>query len=107
MQIGMVGLGRMGANMVRRLLRGGHACVAYDVNSSAADALAKDGATAARSLDTFVATLTTPRAIWMMVPAAVVDETIEALSTASSRRATSSSTAATRITSTTSAAQMR
>jgi 6-phosphogluconate dehydrogenase len=80
MQIGMVGLGRMGANMVRRLLRGGHACVAYDVNSSAADALAKDGATAAHSLDTFVASLTTPRAIWMMVPAAVVDETIEALS---------------------------
>ena len=80
MQIGMVGLGRMGANMVRRLLRGGHECVAYDVNSSAADALAKDGATAAQSVDAFVATLARPRAIWMMVPAAVVDETIDTLS---------------------------
>ena len=79
MQIGMVGLGRMGANMVRRLLRGGHECVAYDVNSGAADALVTHGAIAARSLDTFVAALKTPRAIWMMVPAAVVDETIDGL----------------------------
>src|SRR3954466_724772 len=76
MHIGMVGIGRMGANMVRRLLRGGHQCVAYDVNSSAADAIAKDGATPATSLDAFVAALTPPRAIWMMVPAAVVDDTI-------------------------------
>src|SRR5580765_7594554 len=79
MQIGMVGLGRMGANMVRRLARGGHQCVAYDVNSAAAQALARDGATAAASLDAFVAALSTPRAIWMMVPAAVVDDTIDAL----------------------------
>ena len=79
MQIGMVGLGRMGANMVRRLLRGGHECVAYDVNSGAADALVTYGAIAARSLDAFVAALKKPRAIWMMVPAAVVDETIDAL----------------------------
>jgi 6-phosphogluconate dehydrogenase len=80
MQIGMVGLGRMGANMVRRLLRGGHECVAYDVNTGAADALVTHGAVAARSLDAFVAALKKPRAIWLMVPAAVVDETIEALS---------------------------
>ena len=80
MQIGMIGLGRMGANMVRRLLRGGHACVAYDVNTSAADAVAKEGATAARSFEALVAALAKPRAIWMMVPAAVVDETIDALS---------------------------
>ena len=79
MQIGMVGLGRMGANMVRRLMRGGHACVAYDVNSSSVAALTKDGATGARSLEAFVGLLTKPRAIWMMVPAAVVEETITAL----------------------------
>jgi 6-phosphogluconate dehydrogenase len=79
MQIGMVGLGRMGANMVRRLLRGGHECVAYDVNSAAADALVTHGAIAARSIDAFVGALKKPRAIWMMVPAAVVDETIEGL----------------------------
>src|SRR5215813_5704731 len=80
MQIGMVGLGRMGANMVRRLLRGGHECVAYDVNSGAADALVTHGAIATRSIDAFVGALKKPRAIWMMVPAAVVDETIEGLS---------------------------
>jgi 6-phosphogluconate dehydrogenase len=79
MQIGMVGLGRMGANMVRRLLRGGHECVAYDVNVGAADALVTHGAIAARSLDAFAKALKKPRAIWMMVPAAVVDDTIEAL----------------------------
>ena len=79
MQIGMVGLGRMGANMARRLVRGGHQCVAYDVNSSAAQALGRDGATPATSLDAFVGALAAPRAIWMMVPAAVVDETIDAL----------------------------
>jgi 6-phosphogluconate dehydrogenase len=80
MQIGMVGLGRMGANMVRRLLRGGHECVAYDVNSAAADALVTYGAIATRSLDAFVGTLKKPRVIWMMVPAAFVDDTIDALS---------------------------
>ncbi len=79
MQIGMVGLGRMGANMVRRLLRGGHECVAYDVNSSAAEALGRDGATAAATIDGFVAALRPPRSIWMMVPAAVVDDTISSL----------------------------
>jgi len=79
MQIGMVGLGRMGANMVRRLMRGGHTCVAYDVNSSAVAALTKDGATGATSVDAFAGALTKPRAIWMMVPAAVVDATIDTL----------------------------
>jgi len=79
MQLGMVGLGRMGANMVRRLLRGGHECVAYDVNSGAAAALTKDGAAAAASLEEFVRALKPPRAIWLMLPAAVVDDTINAL----------------------------
>ena len=63
MQIGMVGLGRMGANMVRRLLRGGHTCVAYDVNSAATGTLAKEGATATDSIDAFAAALAKPRAI--------------------------------------------
>ena len=79
MQIGMVGLGRMGANMVRRLMRGGHTCVAYDVNSGAVAALTKDGATGAKSVEAFVGSLTKPRAVWMMVPAAVVEETITSL----------------------------
>jgi 6-phosphogluconate dehydrogenase len=79
MQIGMVGLGRMGANMTRRLLRGGHQCVAFDVNAGAAAALAKEGATAATSTEDFVAKLSAPRAIWLMVPAAVVDDTIASL----------------------------
>ncbi|HEV2617595.1 MAG TPA: decarboxylating 6-phosphogluconate dehydrogenase [Candidatus Acidoferrales bacterium] len=80
MQIGMVGLGRMGANMVRRLMRGGHQCVAFDMNQDNVKQLAGEGATGAASLDDFVKKLNTPRAIWMMVPAAVVDETVHALS---------------------------
>jgi 6-phosphogluconate dehydrogenase len=80
MQIGMVGLGRMGANMVRRLQGGGHDCVAYDVNNAAATALAQEHvAAAAASLDDLTRKLTAPRAIWLMVPAAVVDDTIDAL----------------------------
>jgi 6-phosphogluconate dehydrogenase len=74
MQLGMIGLGRMGANMVRRLLRGGHQCVVYDVNPAAGQALAKEGATATTTLDDFVAKLNPPRAAWLMVPAAVVDK---------------------------------
>jgi 6-phosphogluconate dehydrogenase len=81
MQIGMIGLGRMGASMVRRLMRGGHECVVYDVNASATDQLATDGAIAARSLDEFAAKLNTPRAAWMMVPAAIVQQTVDELST--------------------------
>jgi 6-phosphogluconate dehydrogenase len=79
MQMGMIGLGRMGANMVRRLVRGGHACVAYDRSADAVRALAKDGATGAASLDDLVARLAPPRTVWLMVPAGVVDATLEDL----------------------------
>jgi 6-phosphogluconate dehydrogenase len=74
MQLGMIGLGRMGANMVRRLVRGGHQCVVYDAHPEAAQALAAEGAVAASSLDDVVGKLTPPRAVWLMVPAAVVDQ---------------------------------
>jgi 6-phosphogluconate dehydrogenase len=73
MQLGMIGLGRMGANIVRRLMRGGHQCVVYDNNQAAVKELEAQGATGSASLDEFVARLTPPRAAWLMVPAAVVD----------------------------------
>jgi 6-phosphogluconate dehydrogenase len=76
MQLGMIGLGRMGANMVRRLIKGGHDCVVFDVFPKAVEALAKEKATGAASLQDFVKKLARPRAVWLMVPAAVVDETI-------------------------------
>ena len=76
MQLGMIGLGRMGANMVRRLLGGGHECVVFDRSQQAVDALAKEKALGARSLEDFVSRLSKPRAIWLMVPAAVVDRAI-------------------------------
>ncbi len=76
MQIGMVGLGRMGGNMVRRLMKGGHQCVAFDHSASNVDKLAKEGATGSASLDQFVQQLRPPRAIWLMVPAAAVDATL-------------------------------
>ena len=79
MQVGMIGLGRMGGNMVRRFLCGGHACVVYDVSRDAVGALAKEGATGAASMDDFVARLARPRTVWLMVPAAVVDATLEGL----------------------------
>jgi 6-phosphogluconate dehydrogenase len=79
MQLGMIGLGRMGANMVRRLMRGGHECVVFDVNAQATQELAGEGATGSGSLDDFVAKLTKPRAVWLMVPAAFVDAELEAL----------------------------
>jgi len=75
----MIGLGRMGANMVRRLLRAGHQCVAYDRNADEVKRLAGEGAVGAASLDDFVAKLRPPRAAWLMVPAAVVDGTLDAL----------------------------
>jgi 6-phosphogluconate dehydrogenase len=76
MQLGMIGLGRMGANMVRRLMRGGHSCVAHDVSAEATRTLAKEGAVPGISLDEFVAQLKPPRTIWLMVPAGVVDATL-------------------------------
>jgi 6-phosphogluconate dehydrogenase len=79
MQLGMIGLGRMGANMVRRLQRGGHQCVVYDRSADAVKALVKEGAVGATSLPEFVAKLTKPRAAWLMVPAAVVDASLRDL----------------------------
>jgi 6-phosphogluconate dehydrogenase len=79
MQMGMIGLGRMGANMVRRLLRGGHQCVVFDVSPKAVADLAKEGAVGASSLEDFAAKLTKPRVSWMMVPAAVVEQTVNHL----------------------------
>ncbi|HWF45960.1 MAG TPA: decarboxylating 6-phosphogluconate dehydrogenase [Bryobacteraceae bacterium] len=76
MQLGMVGLGRMGANMVRRLLKGGHQCVAFDMSPKAVQELAKEKATGSASLADLATKLDKPRAIWLMVPAAVVDNTI-------------------------------
>jgi 6-phosphogluconate dehydrogenase len=79
MQLGMIGLGRMGAGMVKRLLHGGHRCVLYDRNPAAVQALAADGATATFSLEEFAAELAPPRAAWLMVPAAAVDSTLAEL----------------------------
>ncbi len=76
MQLGMVGLGRMGANMVRRLLNGGHECVVYDRSAQTVQELEKDKATGSSNLADMVKKLTKPRAIWLMIPAAVVDDTI-------------------------------
>jgi 6-phosphogluconate dehydrogenase len=79
MQLGMVGLGRMGANMVRRLLRGGHECVVFDRDPANVKRLAAEGATPASSPDDFVAKLKPPRAAWLMVPAAAVEGTLHDL----------------------------
>jgi len=76
MQLGMIGLGRMGANMVRRLLRGGHPCVVFDRSPKAVEELVKEKVVGAFSLAEFVKKLEKPRAVWLMVPAAVVDKTI-------------------------------
>lgn len=81
MQIGMVGLGRMGGNMVRRLMRGGHECVVFDLNINNVKQLAKEGARGATSLDEFVGKLNRPRAVWVMVPAGnPTEQTVMALS---------------------------
>jgi 6-phosphogluconate dehydrogenase len=79
MQLGMIGLGRMGANLVRRLMKDGHRCVAYDRSADAVKQLEADGATGAGSLADFVGKLEQPRAIWIMVPAGVVQDTLEQL----------------------------
>jgi len=79
MQLGMIGLGRMGANMVQRLLRAGHECVVFDVHPAAVQDLAGQGATGAATLAELVAKLKKPRVVWLMVPAAVVDGEIDAL----------------------------
>ena len=76
MQLGMIGLGRMGANMVRRLVRGGHECVVFDMSPKAVEDLVREKAVGATSLQDFVGKLQKPRAVWLMVPAAVVDKTI-------------------------------
>lgn len=79
MQMGMIGLGRMGADMVRRLMRGKHQCVVFDVNAAARTALANDGAQAVESLTELVKALQAPRVVWLMLPAAIVAKTIEQL----------------------------
>jgi 6-phosphogluconate dehydrogenase len=76
MQLGMIGLGRMGANLVRRLQRAGHECVVYDVSKGAVDALVAEGASGAYTLEEFAQKLTTPRAAWVMVPAGLTGETV-------------------------------
>jgi 6-phosphogluconate dehydrogenase len=79
MELGMVGLGRMGANIVRRLMRDGHRCVVYDINAEAVRSLASEGAVGAASFEDLVAQLTAPRAVWVMVPAGVTGATVDAL----------------------------
>jgi 6-phosphogluconate dehydrogenase len=79
MQVGMIGLGRMGANMVRRLMRGGHTCAVYDRSAEAVRTLAKEGASGAGAVADLVAALKPPRVVWMMIPAAVVDGAIDEL----------------------------
>jgi 6-phosphogluconate dehydrogenase len=80
MQVGVIGLGRMGSNMVRRWMRGGHQCVVFDLHADAVAALVKDGATGAASMEEFVSKLKPPRVAWMMVPAGAVDATLGDLS---------------------------
>ncbi|HJS99380.1 MAG TPA: decarboxylating 6-phosphogluconate dehydrogenase [Terriglobales bacterium] len=79
MQLGMIGLGRMGSNMVRRLMKGGHECVVFDMNPASVKQVAGEGATGAATLDELARKLKKPRAVWLMVPAAVVDSTLQEL----------------------------
>lgn len=79
LQLGMIGLGRMGANLVRRLMRDGHRCVVYDVNADVVKGLVSEGATGAGTLEEFVQKLEKPRALWLMLPAAIVDQTLDQL----------------------------
>src|SRR5690242_4506263 len=79
MQLGMIGLGRMGANMVRRLMKDGHDCVVYDVSPDAVSQLQSEGATGSGSLSELVEKLDAPRAVWLMVPAALVGRIVDEL----------------------------
>ena len=79
MQLGMIGLGRMGGNMIRRLLRSGHECVVFDSNAAAVRSMTEEGATASDSIDDLIGKLQRPRAVWVMVPAGVVDAVLEQL----------------------------
>ena len=79
MELGMIGLGRMGTNMVRRLMLAGHHCVVYDHHPEAVETVAKDGAIGATSLEDLTSKLKSPRAVWMMVPAAAVDPALKTL----------------------------
>src|SRR5580700_10116063 len=79
MELGMIGLGRMGINMVRRLMKAGHKCVVYDVNPKAVQEVVREGAIGASSLEDFTQKLAKPRAAWLMVPAAYVDPTLAKL----------------------------
>src|SRR4029450_5687888 len=79
MQLGMIGLGRMGANMVRRLIKNGHQCVVFDANPQAVKQLAGEGAVGASSLADFASKLTAPRNAWIMVPAAITDKVVDEL----------------------------
>ena len=81
MQIGMMGLGRMGANMVRRLLRDGHECVVYDINPASVAALVADGAIGAASVEEFVGKLAKPRSVWLMLPAAITGRVVDQVAT--------------------------
>ena len=79
MQLGMIGLGRMGANIVRRIMRDGHTAVAYDVSADAVAALAAEGAVGATTLPDFVAALDKPRVAWVMIPAGITDKVVDDL----------------------------
>ncbi len=79
MQLGMIGLGRMGANMVRRLTKGGHDCIVFDTSQENVHKLASEGATGSQSLDDFIQKLQTPRAVWLMIPAGAVDSMLDTL----------------------------
>jgi 6-phosphogluconate dehydrogenase len=79
MQLGMIGLGRMGANMVRRLMKADHECVVFDVSPDSVKALADEGAVGSESMEDFIGKLEKPRSVWLMVPAAVVDSTLDSL----------------------------
>ena len=79
MQLGMIGLGRMGSDMTRRLMKGGHECVVHDIHAGAVKELHAQGAIGAASLESFASLLTGPRVVWLMLPAAVVDQVLATL----------------------------